>query len=68
MTRTTLNVEGMSCSHCKAAVEDELGKLSGVRAEADVDGGVVEVSYEDSRVSFEQLREAVERAGYTVTA
>ncbi len=49
--RTTLNVEGMSCAHCKAVVEKELSALPGIRAQADVDAGSVEVFYEESRVS-----------------
>jgi copper chaperone len=69
MTDTTLNVPDMSCGHCKAAVEGELTKLSGVkRANADVERGIVEVSYDESRVSTEQLKGAIEDAGYTVAA
>ena len=30
MTEKTLNVQDMSCAHCKAAVEGELNRLSGV--------------------------------------
>jgi copper chaperone len=59
----------MSCAHCKAAVEGELNKLSGVqRANADVERGTVEVSYDESRVSTEQLKGAIGEAGYTVAA
>ena len=37
MTEKTLRVPDMSCGHCKAAVEGELNKLSGVKiANADV--------------------------------
>ena len=44
MTEKTLNVEGMSCGHCKAAVEGELKALPGVeKANADVARGTVEV-------------------------
>jgi copper chaperone len=69
MTDTTLNVRGMSCGHCKAAVEGELDKLSGVqRADADVERGTVEVSYDEGRVSTEDLEGAIEEAGYTVAA
>ncbi len=69
MTETILNVEGMSCAHCKAAVEGELGKLSGVqRADADVDRGTVEVSYDEGAVTTEDLKGAIEEAGYTVVA
>lgn len=69
MTEKTLNVAGMSCGHCKAAVEEELGKLPGVeRSNADPDKGTVEVAYDESRTTNEDLAGAIEEAGYTVTA
>jgi copper chaperone len=69
MTEKTLNVEGMSCGHCKAAVEGELNRLSGVeRANADIEKGSVEVTYDENRVSLVQLKGAIEEAGYTVAA
>ena len=59
----------MSCSHCKAAVEGELNKLFGVKAaNADIERGTVEVSYDEVTVSTEDLKEAIEEAGYTVAA
>jgi copper chaperone len=61
-------VLGMSCGHCKAAVEGELDKLPGVAANADVDRGIVEVSYDEERVSEKQLEDAIEEAGYTVAS
>jgi copper chaperone len=65
----TYTVSGMSCGHCKAAVEGELNKLPGVeRANADVGRGTVEVSYEDGTVTTEYLKGAIEEAGYTVVA
>ena len=69
MIEKTLNVEGMSCGHCKAAVEGELNKLSGVRkANADIERGTVEVSYDEGAVSTGDLEGAIEEAGYTVVA
>lgn len=69
MTDATFRVPDMSCGHCKAAVEDELNKLSGVqRASADVEKGVVEVSYDEGRVTTGQLEGAIEEAGYTVAS
>ena len=67
MTDTIFNVRGMSCGHCKAAVEGELNKLSGVdRADADVESGIVEVTYDQDQVSTEDLKGAIEEAGYAV--
>jgi len=69
MTDTTLKVEGMSCGHCKAAVEEELGKLSGVEnSNADFEKGIVEVRYDEDRVKTEDLQGAIEEAGYSVKA
>jgi copper chaperone len=69
MIRKTLRVSDMSCGHCKAAVEGELNKLAGVeRINADVEKGIVEVSYDEGTVTTEDLKEAIEEAGYTVAA
>ena len=69
MTDRTFNVPDMSCGHCKAAVEEELNRLPGVqRAEADVEKGIVEVSYDEDAVSTGDLEGAIEEAGYTVSA
>lgn len=63
----TLNVEGMSCAHCKASVEGALKNLDGVsEAEANVDEGQVAVTYDESKVSMESMKEAIEEQGYDV--
>ena len=69
MIEKTLNVEGMSCGHCKAAVEEELNGLPGVeRSNADLERGTVEVRYDEAKVTDDDLKGAVEEAGYTVAA
>jgi copper chaperone len=69
MTEKTFSVPGMSCGHCKAAVEEELNSLPGVgHSDADVGRGIVVVSYDESRLGTEQLKGAIEEAGYTVAA
>lgn len=69
MTEKTLNVEGMSCGHCKAAVEEELSKLPGVEySNADPQKGTVQVRYDEGRTTDKDLQGAVEEAGYTVRA
>jgi copper chaperone len=68
MANAIFNVPEMSCGHCKRAVEGELKKLSGVEgSNADFEKGIVEVRYDDDRVATEELREAIEEAGYNVT-
>ncbi len=67
MTEQTFRVEGMSCGHCKAAVEDELNGLAGVqRSNADIGRGTVEVAYDEELVTLDDIRDAVEEAGYTL--
>ena len=69
MTNTIFNVPEMSCDHCKRAIEGELMKLSGVEdSNADFEKGIVEVRYDEDRVTTEELRDAIEEAGYSVTA
>jgi copper chaperone len=69
MKETTFIVPDMSCGHCKAAVEGELNRLPGVeRSDANLDNGTVEVTYDEGRVGAEQLKKAIEVAGYTVAA
>ncbi len=69
MTETILNVKGMSCAHCKAAVEGQLDKLSGVeRSNADPELGVVEVVYDEDRIEAGRLVQAIEDAGYAVAS
>ena len=67
MTENTFRVEGMSCAHCKAAVEDELNGIAGVHgSNADPERGTVEVAYDEGRVDTEDIRKAVREAGYTL--
>ena len=69
MTNAVFNVPNMNCSHCKTAIEGELDKLSGVEdSNADSEKGIVEVRYDEDRVTTEELRDAIEEAGYSVTA
>ncbi|GGE34050.1 copper chaperone CopZ [Pullulanibacillus camelliae] len=67
MEKMTLDVQGMTCGHCKAAVTGALKDLSGVKeVEVDLDTGKVDVTYENGKVSVEQMKEAIEDQGYDV--
>lgn len=69
MTQARFDVEGMSCGHCKAAVEGELGKLPGVEgSNADFETGIVEIRYDAGAVGTDDLKGAIEEAGYEVKA
>ncbi|MEX5294061.1 cation transporter [Kocuria sp. CPCC 205268] len=67
--QTTVNVSGMTCGHCVLSVTEELTELEGVES-VDVDlvaGGVSPVVVTSTReLSEDEIKEAVEEAGYTV--
>lgn len=68
MKTTRLQVKGMTCDHCVAAVEKTLRNQPGVRnATVHLGSGAAEVEYEEGAVATEQLVAAVERAGYAAT-
>lgn len=71
MTTTVIDVQGMTCGNCVKHVTEELTGLAGVSA-VDVDlhaGGVSPVTVTSTGPLDEAaLREAVDEAGYQVTA
>lgn len=65
----TLNVQGMTCGHCKMSVEGALKKIDGVSAaEVNLDAGNVKVTFDESKINVETMKEAVEDQGYDVSA
>ncbi|MDA8145509.1 MAG: copper ion binding protein [Thermaerobacter sp.] len=66
-SQITLNIEGMTCNHCRMAVERALGGLPGVAsARVDLEHKSAQVSYDADRVTLEDMRRAVAQAGYRV--
>lgn len=64
--KTTLNVQGMTCAHCEAAVKGALEGLKGVtQVDVHLTSGKVDVTHE-SEVDVQALRDAVEDQGYDV--
>ncbi len=64
MSTIVYEVPGISCGHCKAAIEGEVAKVEGVES--------VDVSIDDKTVTVsgsaadEALRAAIDEAGYEV--
>ena len=59
-------VTGMTCGHCVMSVTEELTAVQGVTdVQVDLASGQVRVTSEQP-VSTEQVREAVEEAGYSL--
>ncbi|MFA5550627.1 MAG: heavy-metal-associated domain-containing protein [Trueperaceae bacterium] len=62
---TELKIQGMSCSHCSAAVERALQGVAGVTAvEVDLEGGSATVQ---GAAALADLVAAVTEEGYTAT-
>lgn len=62
-----LKVTGMSCHHCKMAVEKEVGKIDGVLSVvAFPKENRVEVEFDESKATLEQIKEAIDEVGYSV--
>jgi copper chaperone len=67
MQTITLDVKGMTCGHCKMAVNGALSNLDGVqKVDVNLETGKVNVEFDSSKVSLEQMKEAVEDQGYDV--
>ncbi len=58
-------IEGMSCGHCVMAVEKELNKLEIEKKKVKI--GSAEVNFDSEKVSEENIKNAIEEAGYKVT-
>ena len=67
MNKLDLEIQGMSCGHCVAAVKEALGELPGVNVDR-VDIGTAQITYQPDQVSPEQIMLAVEDAGYSAHA
>ena len=64
MKKLELEIEGMSCGHCVAAVSEALKELPGVNVE-NVRIGAAQLTYEPDQVSPDEILLAVEDAGYS---
>lgn len=65
MAQVVLKVEGMSCGHCVSAVEKALDQ-AGASGKVDLASKKVEIEYDESKVSLESLKAAIEDQGYDV--
>ena len=67
MATKTIQVEGMSCEHCKSAVSGALNNLDGVsQADVNLEASTVEGNYDDAKVDDAAMTEAIEDQGYDV--
>ena len=58
-------VSGMTCNHCKKAVEDAVSVLDGIsKASVELDKGLLTIMYDPGKVDFTKVQNAVVKVGY----
>jgi copper chaperone len=65
MDAVHLNIEGMTCEHCVRAIDGRLRKTPGVQVDKVV-VGAVDLHYDKSRISLDEISELISDEGYTV--
>ncbi len=67
MEKATLNISGMTCGGCVRSVSSVLNALDGVvKADVSLDKKCAVVDYDAAKLNVDQLKHAVEEAGYEV--
>lgn len=67
MQQKTLNVQGMSCGSCVNKVEGNVSKITGVESvKVLLSDGKVDVSYNDSAVNLEEIKNVIKDTGYEI--
>jgi len=67
MATIILNVWGMECGHCKAAVRRALMETDGISdVKVHLPSGKVTVTYDPEITGYDKMVEAVKGAGYEV--
>lgn len=65
MQNVRLNVEGMSCNHCVVSIEGAVKELGAV-GKVDLANKTVDVVFDESQVTLDIIKEAIEDQGYDV--
>ena len=65
MDAVHLNIEGMTCEHCVRAIDTRLRKTPGVQVDKVV-VGAVDLHYDRSKISLDDISELISDEGYTV--
>jgi len=66
MERISLNVVGMSCSHCEKAVGNAISDSGGVALSVSAKDGTAELEYDPASLALADIKDAIAEAGYEV--
>ncbi|ADH99347.1 copper chaperone CopZ [Salisediminibacterium selenitireducens] len=65
MKTDIIEVDGMTCGHCKSSVEGALHQLEGVeKAEVNLDAKQVTVDYDEGKVTVSAMKSEIEDQGF----
>lgn len=65
MKQVKLQVSGMSCQHCVNSIEKALKEI-GASGRVDLQGNSVTVEFDESKLTVDAVKEAIEEQGYDV--
>jgi copper chaperone len=65
MQQVTLQVNGMSCQHCINSIEQGLKEI-GASGQVDLKANSVAVEYDETKLTLDTIKEAIEDQGYEV--
>ena len=69
MASINLNVSGITCGGCEKSIRNALMAREGVsEATASHETGIVVIEFDAGKITQEQLRQAIEAAGFDVAA
>jgi len=67
MKQVKLDVTGMQCNGCETAIEAAVNQVDGVdNVTVDYPTGIVNINFDDNKVSFEVIQKAIEDSGYQI--
>jgi copper chaperone len=65
LQEVTLTAPDIGCGHCVTTIQDAVGALEGVdRVRAEVPTKKVEIAFDPSRVTLEQIEATMDDVGY----
>jgi len=68
MQTATLNISGMTCGGCVRSVSKVLNALDGVvKSDVSLENRRAVVDYDPGKLAVDQLKRAIEEAGYEIT-
>lgn len=65
MKTIILNVSGMSCGHCINAIQTAIQQAGGL-AKVDLPNNAVSLTFDETKVSIETLKQIIESKGYSI--